>query len=146
MKRLILTLLIAINVTGALAQVPPDMEIITRTLHFSLAPEGMTRNDTVLLQINNRNATTEIRIPYSRGDKVNIGNAWIEDITGNIIRTTKRNDIKDRSSISSMAMYEDNFEKYFDLKHNVYPYRVYYTARIQYAPVIEHNRDRPLLV
>lgn len=133
MKRLILTFLIAVNLTGALAQVPPDMEIITRALQFTLAPEGMTRYDTVLLQINNRNADTEIQIPYSRGDKVNIGNVWIEDTAGNIIRSTKRNDIKDRSSISSMAMYEDNFEKYFDLKHNVFPYRIYYTTRIQYA-------------
>ena len=78
MKRLILTFLIAVNLTGALAQVPPDMEIITRALQFTLAPEGMTRYDTVLLQINNRNADTEIQIPYSRGDKVNIGNVWIE--------------------------------------------------------------------
>lgn len=132
MKRLALTLLIIIPVRVALAQTPSDMEVIARTSHFILAPGGMTRVDTVLLQINNRNADTEIRIPYSRGDKVNIDRAWIEDATGSVVRALRKNDIRDRSSISSISLYEDDFVKYFDLKHDAFPYRIYYTVRIRY--------------
>lgn len=93
----------------------------------------MVQIDTVLMQINDRSADTEILIPYSKGDRVNVEKVWIEDQHGNIIRNLKKNEIKDRSYISSISLYEDDFVKYFDLKHDKYPYRIYYISRISYA-------------
>ena len=116
-----------------LSQSPPSSEVIRLTSHFILDNSGMTQIDTVLIQINDRNADTEILIPYSKGDKIKIDNARIEDKDGNIIRILKKNEIKDRSFISSISLYEDDFVKYFDLKYDQYPYRIFYVSRIQYA-------------
>lgn len=93
----------------------------------------MVQIDTVLMQINDRNADTEIFIPYSKGDKISVDIVRIEDQEGNIIRKLKKNEIKDRSFISSISLYEDDFVKYFDLKHDKFPYRIFYVTRIHYA-------------
>lgn len=134
-----------------LSQSPPSSEVIRLTSHFILDNSGMTQIDTVLIQINDRNADTEILIPYSKGDKIKIDNARIEDKDGNIIRILKKNEIKDRSFISSISLYEDDFVKYFDLKYDQYPYRIFYVSRIQYAKSmniidIDHARSKtPIL-
>lgn len=126
---------------------PSSSEVINRTSHFMLNSNGMVQADTVMIQINDRHADTEILIPYSKGDKVNVDNVWIEYPAGNIIRKLKKNEIKDRSFISSISLYEDDFVKYFDLKHDQYPYRIYYTSRINYAKSlniidIDHSRGK----
>lgn len=110
-----------------------DSEIVGVTSHYVLSDNRMIQIDTVLIQINNRSADTEILIQYSKGDKVSIDNVWIEDFSGKVIRKLKKNEIKDRSFISNISLYEDDFVKYFDLKHDVYPYRIYYTSKILYA-------------
>lgn len=112
---------------------PSSTEIINRTSHFILNSNGMVQIDTVLMQINDRNADTEIIIPYSKGDKISVDNVWIEDQAGNIIRKLKKSEIKDRSYISSISLYEDDFVKYFNLNHDNFPYRIFYTSRINYA-------------
>lgn len=108
-------------------------DIIKHTSHFFLGNNGMAQLYTMLIQINNRSADTEINIPYSKGDKVTINNIWIEDLEGNIILKLKNNDIKDRSYISSISLYENDFVKYFNVRHDIYPYRIYYTYNIKYA-------------
>ena len=105
----------------------------------------MVQIDTVLMQINDRSADTEILIPYSKGDRISVDNMWIEDQAGNIIRKLKKSELKDRSYISSISLYEDDFVKYFDLKHDKFPYRIFYTSRINYAKslnIIDINHIR----
>ena len=133
MQYIFIALMLSLNLALLKSQTPPNLEVVSRTSHFNIAKNSMTAVDTVLIQINNRDADTEIIIPYSKGDKLNIGDAWIEDVSGNIVRKLRKKDIKDRSNISSIALYEDDFVKYFDLKHDVFPYRIYYTSRNQYA-------------
>lgn len=122
-------------------------EIINRTSHFIFNSNGMVQIDTVLMQINDRNADTEIIIPYSKGDKISVDIVRLEDQDGNIIRKLKKNEIKDRSFISSISLYEDDFVKYFDLKHDQFPYRIFYVSWIHYAKSlnivdIDHARTK----
>lgn len=125
--------MVTLNLALVKSQTESDLEVVSRSHHFTISKNSMSVIDTLLIQVNNRNADTEINIPYSKGDKIDIRDAWIEDINGNIIRKLRKKDIKDRSNISSIALYEDDFVKYFDLRHDVFPYRIFYTSRIQYA-------------
>ena len=129
------------------SQSSPSTEVIKRTSHFILHNDGMVQIDTTLIQINDRNADTEILIPYSKGDKIKIDDAWIEDQDGNIIRSLQKSEIKERSYISSISLYEDDFVKYFDLKYDKFPYRIYYVSWIHYAKSlniidIDHSRSK----
>lgn len=109
-------------------------EIIKKVSYNEYNNYKLTRVDTLVVQINERmgNDDAHFSIPYTKGDKVTITDAWIEDVNGDLIRKIKKNDIKDVSAISNISLYEDDFVKKFDLQHNVYPYRVCYTTRISY--------------
>ena len=109
----------------------PRSEVIKSTIHFQVKGDRLIRTDSIILQINERmgDNDTEIGFVYSKGDKIDILYAQIEDLSGNIIRKLKKSEVKDQSYISEISFYEDDFIKSFDMKHSNYPYRVSFAVR-----------------
>jgi hypothetical protein len=81
------------------------------------------------IQINSRAGEkyTEISIPFSKMIKVGSIEGQITDCSGKILKKLSKADIKERSNVSEISLYEDHFIKEFTLKHNVYPYRIVYS-------------------
>lgn len=81
------------------------------------------------IQINSRAGEkyTEISIPFSKMIKVSSIEGQITDCSGKILKKLSKSDIKERSNVSEISLYEDHFIKEFTLKHNVYPYRIVYS-------------------
>ncbi len=148
--RLIITLFcLILLIDTANAEDIPSGEIVNWVSYIQIKDGKLTVNDTTTLLINDREGDgyASIKIPYSKGDKLSIGDAWIEDMSGNIIRKLKSKEISDRSSISDMSLYEDNFVKEFELKHNQYPYKIVYSYRLtlkEFIPIIslDYRRTR----
>ena len=105
-----------------------NSEIVSHISYRFASKSKLTRIDTVTLQINNRAGDSDalIAIPFNKKEKLSIDDAWIEDPKGTIVRKLKRNEIKQQSAVSDFSLYEDDFIKYFELKHNNYPYKVVY--------------------
>ena len=108
-----------------------DAEVINYSTLCEVVGDKLTQTDSVTIQINSRSGDryTEIEIPYSKLNKVSNINGWIESTDGNKIRYLKKSDIIDKSAISNMSLYEDDYVKVFQFKHNVYPYRITYTYK-----------------
>ena len=121
-------LLVFINNASALQN---DAEVIKYTTLCVAEKDKTIQTDSVVIQINNREGDqyTEINIPYSKSEKVSNISGWIENADGKKVRDLKTGDIEDKSAISDISFYEDNFKKYFQLKHNIYPYRIFYTYK-----------------
>lgn len=133
----VLLLLFLFQAYIALGQ-EPRSEIVSRVSYLQLENGKLTRTDSVVLQINDRTGDVDAQINtyYSKGDKVHKIDAWLEDKDGNVLRKLKSKDILDRSAISDISLYEDDFVKEFQLKHSDYPYRVCYTTKITQAKFI----------
>lgn len=115
-----------------------DAEVLNYSTLYELDKGKLVKTDSVIIQINNREGDqyTEITIPYSKSERVSNIEAWIENKQGTKVRELKKSEIKDRSAISDISLYEDNFNKYFELKHHVYPYKVFYTYKTTYRNFI----------
>ncbi|NJK93515.1 MAG: DUF3857 domain-containing protein [Bacteroidales bacterium] len=107
----------------------------------------LTEVNTILLEIRGKSGDNyaEISIPYSKGDKLTLEYARIEDQQGNIIRVLKKGEISEKSNISDISLFEDNYIKSFELKHNVYPYRVRYQWKYTYSHFQEIIRWIPFI-
>lgn len=69
---------------------------------------------------------TSFAFQYSKGDKVSVDYAVVTDMSGKVVRKLKNSDIKETQYIPNATLYHDEFIKYFDLRHNSYPYKISY--------------------
>ena len=108
-----------------------DAEVIKYTTLCFAEKDKTVQTDSILIQINNRigDAYTEISLPYSKFERISNVGGWIETIDRIKVRELKSSEIIDKSAISNISLYEDNFKKCFQLKHNIYPYRIFYTYK-----------------
>ncbi|MCD7971710.1 MAG: DUF3857 domain-containing protein [Candidatus Azobacteroides sp.] len=129
--RNLLTILFLFNFSLSCVAGEPDAEIIHYISHVQIIKNKLIREDTIVLQINKRmgDDMAYIQIPYTKGENLNIGEARIENSSGEVVRKLKKSEIKDLSAISRYSLYEDDFVKTFELKHNEYPYRVIYSFK-----------------
>lgn len=104
-------------------------EIIDLKSNYKLNNNKLILQKTCTIQINERMGDNDakVKLYYSKGEKINIKDAQIIDIAGNIVRKLKKNEISDESAVHNSALYSDLFVKSFELKHNVYPYQIIYT-------------------
>ena len=142
---LLVILLYCVNLSAQINS--EDSQIINFISKREVRGNQLVRTDSLIIQINNRQGdeNAQISIPYSKGDKLTIQEAYIQDTSGNVIYKIKNKDINDRSYISDMSLYEDDFIKYFDLKHNVYPYQIVYSYKIthpQFLQIANYNFNR----
>lgn len=80
------------------------------------------------IRINNRDGDVfgEIKIPYSSLNKISGVSGNIENAFGQTVKKLKKGDIIDRSSLGDYSFHDDNYVLEFTLKHNSYPYTIFY--------------------
>jgi hypothetical protein len=124
-----------------------DAEIVKYSTFCEVGTNRLVQTDSVAIQINNRagDKYTEISIHYSKNEKVSDLDGWIENSDGTKVRSLKNNEVVDQSAISQISLYEDNFKKSFQLKHNVYPYRVIYTFKTCYKNYVTIAHWTPIV-
>lgn len=113
----------------------PDNEVINYTTSCKVDKNHkLTIVRSYLIQINNKQGEnlTDISIPYSTNNKVYDIKGWILDKNGLTIRNLKKSDITDVSTYYRQEIfYADHFQKNFTLKHNNYPYQIFYSYRTE---------------
>lgn len=112
-----------------------DNVVLDYTTFCSIEKGKKTIERHYLIQVNNEQGEwiTDIKIPFQKGNKINSLKAEIRDNAGNLIRKLKKSEIIETSYISDISLYEDDYVKKFSLKHNKYPYQIYYSYSIEYA-------------
>lgn len=146
-KILLFCLLFVLMFTNNVYSQNNDAEVVRYATLCEFRSGKLTETDSITIRINNRfgDKYTEISIPYSKNERISDLNAWIENMDGSVVRVLKKSDIMDKSAISDISLYEDNFYKYFELKHNVYPYQVVYTYKTTYRNFIAIANWTPII-
>lgn len=138
--------MLLVQISDAFAQ-KFDAEVVKYTTLCEAEKDKLIQTDSIMIQINNRvgDKYTEISIPFSKTEKISDVDAWIENLDGTKVRVLKKSDFLDKSAISDMALFEDNYVRCFQLKHNVYPYRVCYTYKTIYRNFLTIASWTPVL-
>lgn len=125
---------------------PPAILIDYQT-NIDVKPNQRTRMSSYLIQINNKEGAkfTNVQIPFSGSDKIKVKTVEIRDMDGNVLRKLKKKDIKERSNIVNIALYSDDFVKYFNPKWNTYPYQIFYEYEIKSSQFLYAASWFPLL-
>jgi hypothetical protein len=126
-NHIILTVLFLHLTLSAFASEEINSDVLSWTSFRKIDGSKLICSDTVVIRINKRQGETacNFALQYSKNDKLTIENATIEDISGRVVRKLKNSEILTRNSISDAStLYQDEFIKEFNLKHNIYPYRI----------------------
>jgi len=146
-RPLLFCLIFLVTFSLKLASQSFDAEVLRYTTMCDVDKEKLTQTDTITIQINNRagDKYTNISISYSKLEKVSGIEAWIEESNGSMVRNLKKSDISDRSAVSENSLYEDDFVKCFQLKHNIYPYKITYTYQTIYKNYLTISSWTPVI-
>ncbi len=108
---------------------------------------NLKQTETIEITIYNKQGEdlTHIEVPYSKKNKIHELEAGIYHTDGKIIRKLKSAEITDLSDISDFSLYEDDYVKSFDLRHNVYPYKIIYSYSIIYEDFFHIAKWNPVL-
>ncbi len=114
------------------AQNDTGSEIVSHSRHILMDGNKLISTDSVEVMIYDQRGEdrARIRVHYSKGDGVTVHYALIEDRYGRVVRKIRRSEITDANYLSNSSLYQDDFLKSFELKHNVYPYRVKYAYTV----------------
>jgi hypothetical protein len=128
MKKRIITLLFIFLSLSLYAQ-KHNAELTYHEAYISIKNGKMYRKMLYKIKIYNRAGEkyTKVHVPYSGIQKIKKLEASITELNGKTIKKLKKNDIVDKSAISDISLYEDNYVKEFTLKHNSYPYFLNYS-------------------
>ena len=126
-----LTLFI-VHTTSSIAQIS-NAELVNLETNITIKNGKLLKTFVYEIKINNRAGEkfTKVSIPYSKMSKASKIDAEIKDKFGQIVKKLKKDEITERSAISDISLYEDDYIKEFTLKHNIYPYTIFYTYQIQ---------------
>jgi hypothetical protein len=132
MLRLIFAFFLSIPCLSAFTQ-NHDAELVYQETDISFKGGKLYKNLTYEIKINNRAGEkfTKVSIPYSNLIRISKLEADLKDISGTVIKKLQKSDITDKSAISDNSLYEDDFVREFTLKHNSYPYTIFYTYQLQ---------------
>ncbi|NME66639.1 DUF3857 domain-containing protein [Flammeovirga aprica] len=64
----------------------------------------------------------DLSVYYSLGEDIDIHNASISDLKGNVIRSLKKKDFHKKNAVGGSTYYDDNYMLYAELKTNQYPH------------------------
>jgi len=136
-------LFLTISQNTALTQI---CEVIDFTSYHTVEKNTLTEQNCILIQINQRAGEkySEFEIPYNQKNKIKVLDVQLEDIHGNTIRKLKKSEISDVSDISSGSFYEDNYTLKFNMKHNVYPYRIRVSYKVEYSEFLSITNWYPV--
>jgi len=111
-----------------------DCEILQYSTNIKIERNKKVEERTYLIRVNNFQGDwiSDIKVPFSKGNKVDIQEAVILDENNNIVRKLKKNEITKTSNISSGAFYEDDMAREFTLRWNKYPYSIRYRYKTTY--------------
>jgi hypothetical protein len=110
-----------------------DAELVSHKTVVEISNGQLRKEVYYEIRINNRagDKHTKIAIPHSKLVSVSKLNAFIKDADGRVVKQLKKSDIVEKSSISAISFYEDDFVKEFTLRHNSYPYTIVYSYQVQ---------------
>lgn len=148
LQPIILSLFLFVFLNSSFAQ-KYRSEIIESKIYYQLRGDKIVESGSRIIQINTRMGDNDANahIYYSKGDKVKIKDAWIQDISGNVIRKLKKNEIVDISAVNSSSLYTDRYLKTFELTHNQRPYQLVYNyecERSKYLTIADIDCSRTL--
>ena len=108
--------------------------LVAYRTHITLTSEKLITEKSYLIQVNRKDGEWlgEITIPQSGMSKVQILEAYIKDGNGKIVRKLSKKEITHASDLESSLLYSDSYIYSFSLKHNSYPYQIYYRYRTTY--------------
>jgi transglutaminase-like putative cysteine protease len=124
----------------------PDCEVIRSRKFCSIEKDLLVTEREYLLQINTKagGRYADVEINYQGKNKPEILDARIEDLYGNTIRKLKNSEVKHKSTYTGY-FHMDYMDMYFSLKHNEYPYRVYYRYRTKEKEFLDIANWSPIL-
>lgn len=110
-----------------------DAELVFQETTIRVDKNKLVQKHYFEIQINNRSGDryTEVEIPTSKMNRVSNISAYIKDSGGYLVKKLDKNAIKEHSSFSSQAFYQDRMMKEFTLKSARYPYTLCYEYEVK---------------